>query len=188
MQLTRPRRRATPSCGGFTLIEILVTVAVVAIGLLGLAKMQAAAVSETQTARTRSLIAMQAESLASAMRANRALWADATAATKPGFSMDSAGAVTYVGGTTATKAGGCTAAASLCTPGQLAHEDILLWTNAFKAQFPGSTASLTCAGTGPVSCDLSLSWTERVVAVNRTTAAASAARTNTNYMFIHVQP
>src|SRR6266446_2556532 len=60
---------------GFSLIEVLVTLVVVAIGLLGLAKMQAAAISNTQVSRVRSLIALQTESLASAMHGNRTYWA-----------------------------------------------------------------------------------------------------------------
>src|SRR5204863_9281896 len=60
---------------GFSLLEVLVTLIVIAIGLLGLAKTQAAAVSNTQVSRVRSLIALQAESLAGAMHGNRGYWA-----------------------------------------------------------------------------------------------------------------
>ena len=46
--------------GGFTLIEVLVAVVVIAIGLLGIAKMQALAYASTSTASLRSLVALQA--------------------------------------------------------------------------------------------------------------------------------
>ena len=59
---------------GFSMLEVLVTLVVVATGLLGFAKMQAAAVSNTQIARVRSLIALQASSLASSMYSNRHYW------------------------------------------------------------------------------------------------------------------
>ncbi len=50
---------------GFTLFEVVVAMIVCGIGLLGLAKMAALAVSTTQNAGSRSLIAVQMESLAS---------------------------------------------------------------------------------------------------------------------------
>ena len=58
MQLTPTRGRAH---AGFSMIEVLVTVVVIAIGLLGVAKMQAASVSNTQVARLRSLVLQRLE-------------------------------------------------------------------------------------------------------------------------------
>lgn len=66
-----PRRRQA----GFSMIETLITLVVISVGLLGLAKIQAASISYTQNTRVRSLIALQTESLAAAMHANKAFWA-----------------------------------------------------------------------------------------------------------------
>ena len=67
MQLSMQRRQA----GGFSLIEALITIVVVGVGLIGLAKIQAAAVGNTQISRVRSLVALQTESLVAAMHGNR---------------------------------------------------------------------------------------------------------------------
>ena len=69
---------APPARNGFTIIEVMVALVVISIGLLGIAKMQALALASTSTSRLRSLAAIQAASLGSAMHANRAYWAAAT--------------------------------------------------------------------------------------------------------------
>ena len=52
----------------------MVAVVVICIGLLGIAKMQAMALSNTSMSRQRSLAAIEAASFASAMHSNRAYW------------------------------------------------------------------------------------------------------------------
>src|SRR5258708_27544807 len=56
---------------GFTLIEVMVALVITAIGLLGIAKIQALAYASTGSAGLRSLVALQASSLAASMHANR---------------------------------------------------------------------------------------------------------------------
>ena len=63
--------------GGFSLIEVMVAVVVICVGLLGIAKMQALALSSTTTSRLRALAAIQAAGLAAAMHSNREYWAGA---------------------------------------------------------------------------------------------------------------
>lgn len=63
--------RSIPSlCNGFTLIEILVTVVVLSIGLLGLAGLQATALRFNSTAYQRSQATILAYDIAEQMRAN----------------------------------------------------------------------------------------------------------------------
>jgi len=70
------RRANTPSrARGFTLVEVMVAVIVICIGLLGIAKMQALALSNMTASRLRSLAAIEAASLAASMHSNRNYWA-----------------------------------------------------------------------------------------------------------------
>jgi len=64
--------------GGFSLVEVMVAVVVICVGLLGIAKMQALALSNTTTSRLRALAAIEAAGLASAMHSNREYWSGAT--------------------------------------------------------------------------------------------------------------
>src|SRR5438445_9867309 len=59
---------------GFSLVEVMVALIVMSVGLLGIAKMQALALTSTTSARMRSIVALEASSLASTMRADRAYW------------------------------------------------------------------------------------------------------------------
>src|ERR1700678_1427642 len=65
------RASAHARAGGFTLLEVMVAVVVTAIGLLGIAKIQALAYASTTTASVRSLVALQASGLAASMHADR---------------------------------------------------------------------------------------------------------------------
>ena len=177
---------------GFTLIELLITLVVVSVGLLGVAKMQAAAIAETGVARTRSLMTFQAEALAAAMRSNKGFWQSATAYSES--HTISAGGAVSLGNTVqpSTTDHTCNSTAA-CTPANVAYDDLRTWGVAYGQQFPTATGTIACAGSAaaPVSCDITLSWTEHSVAVNRTTAAAATASgvaQNTSTMVLHVQP
>ena len=163
-------------CGarGFSLIEVLVALIVVSIGLLGIAKMQAIAYSSTGVASKRSLAAIEAASLASSMHANRAYWSVpgtaalnttvtgiAVASTDPGLG---AGGNCAVGGTVP------------CTPNQLAAYDMQSWATALQALLPNDQATIVCQSTAaptPVTCTVTITWTENLVAVNQQEATAA---------------
>ncbi|MGC1459686.1 MAG: prepilin-type N-terminal cleavage/methylation domain-containing protein, partial [Steroidobacteraceae bacterium] len=49
---------------GFSLIEVMVAVIIIAVGMLGIAKMQALGLSTTESSGVRSLVAIEAASLA----------------------------------------------------------------------------------------------------------------------------
>lgn len=169
---------------GFSMVEVLVTVVILTVGLLGLVKMQASIVSNTQIARVRSLVALQANSMAAAMHTN-SYW-----------SSGGAPATISASGTTITEASGelsqdrdCYAAA--CTPTQLAAATLQTWVANLNASFPSYTAQITCvnAGTTPPACVINIGWTEKYVAVNRSTiASAGATQTATQQYRLHVIP
>jgi type IV pilus assembly protein PilV len=157
--------------GGFSLIEALITIVVVGVGLIGLAKIQAAAVGNTQISRVRSLVALQTESLVAAMHGNRAFWA--VALTAPATFSVSGTTVTdsnSVLSTTVTKCKG-----SKCSSTELAAYDVQQWAKTMNANFPGYTATGNCTTVVPVNCNITVTWIEKYIAVNSTTASAAAA-------------
>ena len=196
------KRTSLSGAAGFTLIELLVTMLIVTIGLLGLAKLQATAVSNTSVARTRALMTYQAESLAGMMRANRAFWVTSGAGPFPSFNVSKAGAATDTQMSKNGSSGTCLSVT--CTPAQLAWDDMYNWAKAFNdptnplAAFPGASAKIVCvplAGPGnacganpttPHSYDITLSWDQKMVTMNRSTVNSSTTQPVT--MVMHVQP
>ncbi len=177
---------------GFSLVEVMVAVVVICIGLLGIAKMQAMSVAATNMSRQRSLAAMQAASIASAMHSNRQYWNNVL----PNFVVNISGAwnaptVTVQGDpSTILQAqitadlgalGACVSSSSTatlptCTPAQLAANDLARWwANGVGNQLPNPTAQVSCPGapvgnTAPMSCTVQIQWTEKTVAINSTLA------------------
>ena len=152
---------------GFSLVEVMVALIVMSIGLLGVAKMQAAALSNTAIASTRSLAAIEASSLASSMHANRGYWSSPSVATT----------ITLRGKTVTPNvapAGGCAGAsccvAVSCTPAELAAYDLQEWTTAAVQVLPPDyQAIITCTipPVTPPNCTIQIQWAEKSVAVNK---------------------
>lgn len=168
---------------GFTLIEVMVTLVVLSIGLLGVAKLQAASMSNTQVSRMRSLLALQAGSLAAAMHANPAYWASG-----------SAPASFTVAGTAVTDStnvlsappptGSCAGSGAACAAAQIAALDVQTWASNLNVQLPTYSGTVTCTTSLPVGCQITLTWVEKYVATNTTTAQGAQTGTPTFTMFV----
>jgi len=173
-----------PQTRGFSLVEVLVALIVMSIGLLGIAKMQAAALSNTAIASTRSLAAIEAASLAASMHVNRGYWSTPAVA----------GSI-LIQGTTVTPAvaplgAGCVAAQ--CTPAALAAYDLQEWTKAaLQVLPPDYQAAITCTPTvTPPNCTIQIQWAEKSVAVNengKTQAVADIVFNKPKYE-LYVEP
>ena len=59
---------------GFSLVEVMIAMIIICVGMLGIAKLEAVVLSSTGSSRLRALVALQAESLADAMHADRDFW------------------------------------------------------------------------------------------------------------------
>ena len=187
--------------GGFSLVEVMVAVVVICIGLLGIAKMQALALSNTTTSRLRALAAIQAAGLAAAMHSNREYWAGATPPLTTTFNAGgtaqfastdaalqaAANAALPVGLNTPDTIQTCVGtanAAAVCggTAGvvNLAAFDLARWAASLNALLPNPQSTISCtfvAGGGPPSCTIVISWNEKTVAMNQQEAQAEAAAT-----------
>jgi type IV pilus assembly protein PilV len=169
---------------GFSLIEVMVGLVIISVGLLGIAKLQALSLSNTNAARMRSLASIEAASLASAMHANRAYWA----ANYPTIT---------VAGTTITSSDGslttavnCNASggSAPCNATLLAASDLNEWVTNFAALFPNGTAAITCtSATTPLSCTIQIGWTENTVSQTQQAGPTAAALQTQTYL-LYVQP
>ena len=188
--------------GGFSLVEVMVGLVVISVGLLGIAKMQALAMSSTGSAKMRSLAALEAASLASAMHADRAYWSAITLATptNPFVVQTSKSSIVNATDNTLKTTQTCTLAApSACTTGQMAAYDLQDWlagtpnvTAGLSAQLPNPQSTITCyqlAATSPVGCIINISWNENLVSMNTASAnAATVAQVEATSYTLYVEP
>ncbi len=179
------KSRRIAAARGFTLVEVLVSLIIIAVGMLGLAKIQTLAYASTGVASQESLAALQAASLASAMRANRGYWA----AVAGGYTYNSANAGADTDpAMTATYAcalpAGSAFTTSLCTPQQLAAYDLQTWVTALSLTLPHPTATINCtaaSGTSPLGCWITVNWIEETVAVNNQSAVNTLNTASPSY-------
>lgn len=168
----RPLTRiGTTSTSGFSLVEVMVSVVVICVGLLGIAKMQSLAISSTNIARMRSLAALEAASLAAVMHANRGYWAGANATLTPPPATITYDPVNLVQGIVTNPTGNT---CNQCTPAQIAGYDFWYWTQSLSGLLPGATANVTCSQANPpLNCTITINWVENVVGMTQQQAAQS---------------
>jgi type IV pilus assembly protein PilV len=169
---------------GVSLVEVLVTLVVVSIGMLGIAKMQALAIVSTRISSMRSLIAVQASSLASSMHANRVYWSTVG----PNNLQVSVASGTGVGTITSSTDSSLQASSTNCQTAQcvgapMAEYDLLQWGGALYNVMPTSTGSVSCSGTQTV-CTITVSWTESYVGMNSNTQYANGTQAQTYTLMV----
>lgn len=185
--------RARAGSQGFSLIEVMVALVIIGIGMMGIAKIQALAYASNGTASSRALAAIEASSLAAAMRADRNYWSAApvpltlTVAGNTYTSTDAALMPVY-----ACTSGGANAP---CTAVQVAAFDFRNWVTAVSALLPAVTGTISCAqppgGPSPVGCTIQLSWTERQIALGaaqNTGGALNVAQMTPPTYTLYVEP
>lgn len=180
----RPPRTAA----GFSLIEVMIALIIVSIGLLGIAKLQAVALSSTGTAGKRGIAAIEAASIASAMHADRAYWSLATApvtTTVSGTSIAGSTDGALVTGVDCSVVGN-----QPCSPVKMAAYDLTTIAISLQTVLPSYLTTIACTqatGTTPTVCTITLTWTENAVAANAqgvVGAVPAAFQTPTYVMYV----
>ena len=192
---------ASTRCRGFSLLEVMVALVIIAIGMLGIAKMQGLALASTSASRARALAAIEASSLAAAMQANRGYWASPNSAPGTITVTTSAGTATPASDNGALQTAITAAAGSPCPGGGLgmnlscycaygyttapctpaahalglAASDIWDFSQSLASFLPTSTTTVTCnENDRPVDCTISITWNENTVAMTTQEAAQTA--------------
>lgn len=128
--------RPPKSQAGFSLLEVLVTIVVLSLGLLGFAGLQAYSLKSNRLALQRSLATMQAYNIVDSMRANR------LSAIGSQYNQD------YVVTTCDTPT----------TSGNVAADDLAEWNAALACNLPSGQGKITVTGTGNVT--INIKWNE----------------------------
>ncbi len=188
---------ATPApMRGFSLIEVMVALIIIAIGMLGVAKMQALALSTTGSSGIRSLVALEAASLASSMHTNRDYWVggpppasftvtiNTTAVNTVSVVINDPTNTLGVAQPCATTTAGCT------SPAQIAAYDVQQWGAALGQIVPAALATISCSTAVPSSCTIQITWQENVTSTNNATAANGSAPSvlNSPQYTLYVEP
>ncbi len=179
-----PRARAAGHrrARGFSLMEVMVALVVSTVGLLGLAKMEALAMSSTSVAGSRSLAAIEASSLAAAMHANPGYWQAGLAPASITISGTTLPGNPYAGSPACTPTG-----TPNCLPAAMAANDLNAWAGAVNSVLPGYLATINCSQANfPVTCTIQLQWMENGVAVSSAQTQMSALAAPT--YILYVQP
>ncbi len=118
---------------GFSLIEVLVALVIVSVGLLGLAAMMQAGLSDNHTAELQTLASIDTENLTEFMRANMTGVLDGD----------------YVIGSlpTAAPANLCRTVGNPCTSAEEAQADLWNFARTLRNNLPNPQATVQCEGT-----------------------------------------
>lgn len=132
---------------GFTLLEILVSIVVLSIGLLGLAGLQALSLNNNQIAYYRSIASQQAYDMADRIRAN------------------SAGVIAGAyNGITATIPADPDCITNVCSPQNMAVADHAQWNASNQRLLPSGIGTVANGAGGTFV--ITVSWTEKTSAGN----------------------
>lgn len=142
-----PPRRRRRAQRGFSMIEVLVTMMIIALALLGAAGLQANALRINKGGQTRVQAVFLAADLAERMEANRA---------------GAVAGVYAVANSSTPSDSGRACDANACTPQQLADFDLSQWQYAVSQTLPQASWTITHSTTGnPSTYTILISWVDR---------------------------
>jgi type IV pilus assembly protein PilV len=152
----RTRIRSAPAQRGFSLLEVLVSLMLIAIAMLGQAGMQANALKFSKGASFRMQAVMLGNEIGERMEANK------TGAT--------AGSYVIATATSTVSTASTDCATASCDATALAAYDLAQWTTRVAANLPSGTWQITRTVTGnPSTYAIVLTWQDRRSDAGRTT-------------------
>lgn len=147
---------------GFTMLEVLVTLVIIAVALLGTAGLQSYALKMNQGGQLRTQAVILGMDILERIEANN----------------DGAVTGNYVAATLPTSAAvDCNV--DPCTASALATYDLVQFNTKLGAQLPGSSATISVSGTGPWIYTLQITWVERITRGAKTTTTTTGTTTVT---------
>jgi type IV pilus assembly protein PilV len=141
---------------GFTMLEVLVTLLIVASALLGTAGLQAYAIKTSHDSAIRSQAILVGQDLYERIEANNRGAIAGSYAVSPlptSFTKD--------------------CSAEYCIPSELATYDLVLFNSLMQTRLPGSSATVTFAGAGPFVYTVEINWVMRITKQSGTTLATT---------------
>lgn len=175
---------------GFTLLEVMVSLVITSIGLLGIAKIHALAYASTATAGTRSIVALETAGLASSMHANRSYWASGAAPVPVIITGTGINDATLNGA--ATTAGYCMfgVGPTPCTTDLMAAFDLHTYAVQLNGALGNSNpiTTITCPVAVIVNCTIQVTWDEKAVSINTQSAASTSATAFAPTYTLYVEP
>jgi type IV pilus assembly protein PilV len=138
---------------GATLIEVLVSILLMALGVLAMAAMQVNAVQYSKTSEMRAVATLLANDLSDRMRANH----PSDAVMPGGYNYLASGSYVAPSGPPTTPGNSCSDPATSCTFSEMAAMDLYQWSlNAYR-QLPKGTARVVVNGS---NADIWMVWTD----------------------------
>jgi type IV pilus assembly protein PilV len=181
---------------GFSLIEVLVSLAILSISILGFIAAEALSVNNTTIARYHSLAASISTSMAAAMRANPAYWetyspaqlAPASLTVTASAAQSSFSSTVLSDSTLNSATTDCYVAT--CSATVLAAYDVKTFGMTLANLLPKGTASIKCgyqSNLSPVSCVITVFWGEKDIAIYKNISVTKNSITTKSYSMV-VQP
>ncbi|MCX7094486.1 MAG: type IV pilus modification protein PilV [Methylobacter sp.] len=134
---------------GFTLIEVLIAMLVLAVGLLGLAGLQATGLKNNQSAYNRSQAIQLAYDLADRIRAN----------SNGASGLPSIASYTATLPSAAVAQPNCLTVGITCTQALMAQNDLFEWNNAVTTVLPGGVGTIASVTALPtVTITITITW------------------------------
>lgn len=172
---------------GSSLIEILVSMVVASLGLLGAAKLQSLAINQTTSASSQSFVAIAVDNLSSMMKSNQAYWRNSTFPDPFDISVTPGSATPISGtgaGTLATTTKDCGVATD-CNQEELAAFDLRAIASDFATSTTGGGFQIQRVGSvSPPVFRVTAQWNKKIMSLGGNSTKYGSGTTASNYQVL----